>query len=316
MVDTKLISVKRIIAKIYSDLGLGEENVPVADIVEWAGDALEKIEAPTVLTEKVTGKEGIPLTPINNYQTELPKDCMQVKQIAYAKDAGATHFSPMVYATGSFSGNHGLTSQMSNEFYDDPKLDDISSYRSIIELAMDLYNLEYDEAVDKINSEPETMSILNNLLSVDQGTITTDGNTIADKLEYKIVPGYIKTNAKDGYLMISYLAMSTDEDGFPLIPDHQSFIDAIYWYISMKISYIQWRTNPNNATSAIYQHDASKWRFYVNQAYGKAMMPANVDEMKSIKRQWNRLIPKPNEDETFFQGLNEEQTLVNHTKVG
>ena len=316
MINNKLISIKRIIAKIYSDLGVDEENIPVTDIIEWSADALEKIEAPLILTDKVTGKEGIPLTPIYNYQAELPMDCVHVNQVAYAKDVDSTNFYPMKYASGTFSKNHGLTSQMSNEYYDSSKLDDISSYNDITRLAMDLYNIDYDTAVEKINNEPDTRSILNSLLSTDQGTVTSDGNTIGDKLEYSIVPGYIKTNAKEGYLMISYKAMPTDEDGFPMIPDHTSFINAVYWFVASKISYINWRSDPNNANHAIYQHDASKWNFYVKQAYGKAMMPTNIDELESIKNQWNRLMPKVNEGKSFFKDLNEPENLVNHTRVG
>ena len=316
MVNTKLTSLKRIISKIYSDMGITEENVPISDIIEWSAEALEKIEAPTLMYEKVTGKEGVPLTIVTDYQAKLPLDCIKVNQIAYADNYNSTQFYPMKYATGSFSGRHQLTSQMNNQYYNSNPVNNISSNYSVISLAMDLFNLTYEEALTKLNNEPDTKSTLSSLLSTQNKLLSTEGGTVSvDKLEYKLVPGYIKTNVKEGYLMVSYLSLPTDEEGLPLIPDHPSFIDAIYWYVNMKISYINYRTNPNSATKALYEDAAREWRFYVKQAYGKAMMPSNVDELESLKDQWLRLYPKTNEHKTFFKNLNSQQRLENHTSI-
>jgi len=40
-----------------------------------------------------------------------------------------------------------------------------------------------------------------------------------------------------GYLKIAYKAIYVDEDGLPLIPDMESFKEAIYWYVTMKFLY-------------------------------------------------------------------------------
>src|SRR6056297_3125289 len=135
MINNKLISIKRIISKVYSDLGVAEENIPVTDIIKWAAEALEKIEAPTLLTKKVTGKEGIPLLEIKDYQASLPKDLVDIEQVAYSTSKYSSKFYPMVYATVSFSGRHGLTSDIDNEYYEDPNKDDIPSDYSLVSLA-------------------------------------------------------------------------------------------------------------------------------------------------------------------------------------
>ena len=41
----KLTSVKSVIAKVFTDLDLQEETHRVSDMIEWAGEALEKIGA-------------------------------------------------------------------------------------------------------------------------------------------------------------------------------------------------------------------------------------------------------------------------------
>lgn len=101
-----LVSVKTVIAKVITDLGLEEENIPISDMIEWCSEALEKIGAATSFTNKVTGKEGIPLLAIENYQARLPLDFHSISQIAYAETVNSTTFSPMKYATGTFEGRH------------------------------------------------------------------------------------------------------------------------------------------------------------------------------------------------------------------
>jgi len=108
---------------------------------------------------------------------------------------------------------------------------------------------------------------------------------------------------------MSYTAVPTDEEGFPMIPDHMSFIDAVYWYVNMKIRYLQMATEGTRIAQTLFQHAESKWRFYVRQAYGKAMMPSGVGQFEALKNQWLRLMPTPNEAETFFQYLNTKEEL-------
>jgi len=305
-----LISLKRVIAKIYSDLSIDEENVPVTDIIEWSAEALEKIESPNAYTQKVTGKEGIPLKEIKDYQAQLPLDCRQVIQVAYAEDAGADSFYPMKYASGSFSGNYGLTKDIDLDHIDDnTNLGSGVADSDVVSLTMDLYDLTYEEAVSKLNTDENVRSALINLLQEKQSKLA-DETTSTDILEYKIVPGYIKTNVKDGYLMVSYLAIPTDYDGYPMLPDNQSFIEAVFWYVATKLFYQQWVKGVLK-DKELYQHAASKWRFYVKQAYGKSVAPKTLDEHESLKNNWLRLLPKVNQGESFFKDLNKQQRLYN-----
>lgn len=301
----KLTSVKTVLAKVYTDLGLGEENIQLTDMIEWAGEALEKIRAFPVYTNKVTGKENIPLLEIENYQARLPMDCFSVVQIAYTSTAdGSGGFLPMKYATGSFEGRAALSSDSNAYTVPNP----VAPESSLIALVMNLYDLTYAEAVAKLNNEPDIASTITNLYNNSSNIITSDKDTINyQQLEYRIVPGYIKTNVKSGYLMVSYYAIPTDEEGYPMIPDDQSFIEAIYWYINMKIKYIQWSTG--KVRDAIYYHAENKWQFYVKQAYGRAMMPASIDEMESVKNVWVRLLPTINAADTFFNYIDQQERL-------
>jgi hypothetical protein len=125
---------------------------------------------------------------------------------------------------------------------------------------------------------------------------------------YNIQGGYIKTNLREGNLMISYQAIPVDEDGFPLIPDDESFLEALYWYINMKLLYPEFRSG--RVRDAIYYDAKSSWNYYRKQAYGNAMMP-DGDQLESIKNVWNKLIPEINANRTFFSTIGQQELFYN-----
>ena len=80
----KTTSVKRVIAKVFTDLDLQEGEHRISDMIEWAGEALEKIGAFPQFINKVSGKDGLPLLEVSNYQTSLPCDFYRLIQIYYS----------------------------------------------------------------------------------------------------------------------------------------------------------------------------------------------------------------------------------------
>jgi hypothetical protein len=150
-----------------------------------------------------------------------------------------------------------------------------------------------------------------------KGTVSTTTQNTPDSekdtifsldYSYIVVGGYIKTNIKDGYLLISYQAIPTDTDKYPMIPDDESFFEAIYWYINMKLTYPEWKNG--HVRDAVYYDCKSSWNYYRKQAYGNAMMP-NPDQLESIKNTWIRLIPEINAHDTFYSTLGEQETVYN-----
>jgi len=72
----KTTSVKVVIAKLYRDLDLKEEDVFI-NFLEWSAEALEKIGAFTQLENKTE------CLSINNYRGELPADLVYLNQVSY-----------------------------------------------------------------------------------------------------------------------------------------------------------------------------------------------------------------------------------------
>lgn len=297
----KLTSVKRVIAKVFTDLDLQEGEHRVTDMIEWAGEALEKIGAFPSFINKVTGKDGNPYLEVFNYQSKLPCDFHSLIQVSFSTNLDGPYY-PMRYATGSFDSG--------KEANDVPSIEANFPESTLVALAMTLYDLDYTAALAKINSEPAIRSTLNGIINqmTAKNTSTSDGevtNTTYD-YTYLITNNYIKTNIKEGYIVMAYQAIPTDNNGYPLIPDHASFLEAIYWYITMKLLYPQWKQG--SIRDAVYYDARRSWNYYCKQAYGNALMP-NLDQLESIKNSWLRLVPETNEHATGFSTLGQRQVI-------
>jgi hypothetical protein len=255
-----LVSIKKVIAKVATDLDWTEETHRISDCIEYASEALKKIGAYPQFVTKVTGKEQVPLLLIENYQAKLPVDLYSINQISYSSTTVGP-FYPMRGAMGSYTSNHVLT-------------------------------VTYGSQSTATSTRP-----------------TSETNTIfSGDYQYSINGGYIKTNLKDGYLLISYQAIPVDSDNYPLVPDDESFFEALYWYINMKLMYPKWVAG--QVRDAVYYDAKSSWNYYRKQAYGNAMMP-NVDELETIKNVWTRLIPEINANKNYFTTVGDQEFIYN-----
>ena len=301
----KLTSVERVISKVFTDLDLKEGDHRISDMVEWAGEALEKIGVFPSFTNKVTGKDGVPLLELLNYSTKLPCDFHNLIQVSYSGSPSGPFF-PMRYSTGNFdNGNPDITQTTS--------VSGVANISDIVTLAMSLYNLTYVAALAKINNEPATRSKLVGILNIQGPKITLEDtvgplSTTID-LTYVVTPDYIKTNIESGYIMLAYQAIPTDSKGYPMIPDDQSFVEAIYWYIVMKVYYPQWVAG--QIRDAVYYDARRSWNYFCKQAYGGALMP-NTDLLESIKNSWLRLVPEIEEHSSGFSTLGQRQVYYNN----
>jgi hypothetical protein len=278
----------------------------LSDMIEWAGEALEKIGAFPSFTNKVTGKDNLPLLQVENYATKLPNDFYNLIQASFSTNQQGPYY-PMRYGTGNFDSGDPTVADTN----DDTVTSDIANNSDLTIFAMTLYDLDYADALAKINNEPDTRSKLTSLLNMKTPTLPGVNNPMATTrdITYVITPGYIKMNVESGWIMLAYQAIPTDSKGWPLIPDDPSFIEAIYWYIVMKLYYPQWVSG--TVRDAVYYDARRSWSYFSKQAYGNGLMP-NTDQLESIKNSWLRLIPEINEHMSGFSSLGQEQRKYNY----
>lgn len=307
MMENRMISSQSIIAKIIADLDLREDQIRITDVKEYILEGLLKIGAIQQYEHKVE------VLPIIAHQAQLPCDLYKLGQVAFSfcNNGG---WLPMRKCTSSFGVTHDRRANKPNMIIQDSAL---------LPLVKNMFNLTNDrDALDKLNADinlRQTLSVL-----INQHTVaTTNGQYLSNAvghndstmysrdLQYTTKPGFIVTNVPDGYVKIAYYAILTDSDGMPLIPDLESYKEAIFWYVAMKLLY------PKHLRGEIgqsqYYDIRRSWNYYCKQAYGEAMTPG-VDELEGIKNDWHKLYPEFDDHDTFFSTTGDEQIMYNQNR--
>jgi len=111
-----------------------------------------------------------------------------------------------------------------------------------------------------------------------EGTFPDNG----DK-NYVINDNAIYTSFEKGLIAVSYLAIPLGEDGYPMIPDHISFKEALKWFIAMRLMEGGW-------THSIFTFEKVEfnWRKYCTQARNHAAM-LDLPQMQNFMRNWVQL---------------------------
>lgn len=309
MINNQMISSASVVAKVIADLDLKEDQIRITDIREWIMEGILKIGAVQQYEHKVA------ILPIECHQVALPCDLYKLGQVAFSFCNGGG-WLPMRKATSSFGVFHDR--ECSNE----PCM--LIPDTAMFPLVKNMFNLNTDrEALDKLNEDTnlrQTLSILLNQWTV--GTVNgkfvpgvidhRDSTMFSNELQYTTKPGYINTCMPRGFVKISYYAIYTDEDSMPMIPDLESYKEAIYWYVTMKLMY------PKKLKGQISQGDyydiRNSYNFYRKQAYAEAMMPT-VDDLETISNIYTKLYPEINDHSMFFSTSGDEQNIYNQNRL-
>lgn len=264
-----------------------------SDIREWIFEAVEKIGAPVQYIQRESGIDGYPILKITDKQVPLPDDLVHLDGVAYSPNENGP-WVPVRKSTALFNDlpKHKNDTEDTEE--------DVTIKDKSIAALLQLYGTGLNKYYE--------------------GTYTCSKT---NEPEYILKPGWLALNRDKGYIRLSYKAIPTDERGYPLIPDNATYQEAVYWYVVMKLSFPKFLRGelggPGkrsvNAAQNIYSYTQQQWHHYRNKAYAEAIMPT-ADDMRNIKRDWNRLVPEYETDEYFFKHLNDEQTIYNNYYYG
>lgn len=332
----KLVSSKSVIAKIIADLDLDEDDMKISDISEWIGEAVLKIGAPTQLNHKVV------ILPLCNYQVKLPCDLEKIDFVAFSfwKKGG---WVPMKKSTGYFT----VSDKVYRQDQEEQNVDNSVPQETPENAFVTEDSLNYILTEDGQYIIMENDDILLSITSNNDLTINTDfddkemstklveqtvedtlrrlyqgriawrkhpfiGTNFSPTAQYELKPGYLYSNIPCGYIKLSYFANYTDEDGLPMIPDNPSYFEAIYWYVAMKLIYIDYFKGKK--PQSLYYDAKRSYNFYRNQAYAEAMMPDQNDVM-NISRTWHTLVPEIESYDTFLSTTGDEQIIRNQSSI-
>lgn len=272
MLNSKYISIKHIIDKFYSESAVQEE-VPYTDLVQWVADALLLIDQNPQFQRKVTGTSFNSEPDLVITNYKAALPCDLYRIEQIAVNGVAARYS-------SSTMHHGLLS---------PACCGVVNESNIAHTMTDNFGNEF------ITSYHNYWSQL-----------------ACSEVTYDINKDCLTLSVPTGTVKIAYLAIPTDEEGFPLIPDNVSYIEALTAYLTMKIDYLNWRKNPDsNGYRALYEDSDKKWCWYVGQAKGAAKM-LSVDQMETLRNSTVRLLRKSSHHSSFFTNLGNKEHLRKH----
>jgi hypothetical protein len=287
----KTVSSKVLIRKIFRDLKPSKDNW-IDDAIEWIGEALEHIGAAPQLCQKQC------VLDIKDHKTMMPSDLYYINQVAI---------------------NSTVSSASAKE------LDELT--QKVIDLKTQIVDaqangLEYSSTTSVLHDINSRIVLLenvyfsgnNNMQPLQYGASTFHASmhcddcvneNVSHEETYIVDCDYIKTSFKSGKICISYMAMPTDEDCYPLVPQDISYQEAMFWYVYKKILL----SNPQFKNNGIdYNFADQKWKYYCTQARNAANFP-DIDRMESFMNQWVRLIPDMNRHDSAFENLNTRENL-------
>ena len=148
-----------------------------------------------------------------------------------------------------------------------------------------------------INGQPVTFPQISN------SPLAGDGFT------YQVNDNFIISNLREGCILLSYLGIPTDKEGFPLIPENYYYIKAIKLYVTYMMDRMQWRQG--KLPDKIYMESKNEWQWYTQAARSAAIMPG-INEMENFKNQWLRLRPMLDRHAGFFKDLSSRERLRQH----
>lgn len=298
-----------VIAKIMADLDISEKNQRITDIREWIFEAVDKIGAPMQYVQKESGADGVPIIKMEDYQVPMPSDLAILNGVAFSLNENGPYI-PLRTNTGTFKEPKHDTKKQCNIPQHDPNNKVLAN-----ECETEPMQEEHQPMQYKLPTSQSQFYTVNGVKYIERFML----NGGLKQPSYFIKPGWIVTNQQQGFIKLAYKSIATDGRGYPLIPDLSSYQEAIYWYVTMKLSFPKFMDGTlggrSRNSTGVYSYIQQSWNFYRKQAYAEAMMPTE-DNMRSIKNEWNKILPEFDSDDTFFEHIGDKQSIYNDYYYG
>lgn len=123
---------------------------------------------------------------------------------------------------------------------------------------------------------------------------------------YKLQGNVIYTSIEKGNIEISYTAIATDSDGYPLLPDNSSFTRALELYIKK-----QWFTilfDLGKINPGVLRNTQQEYAWTVGDCQTE-FNRLSIDKAESLCNSWNTLIVRSNSHSNGFRNNGAKEIL-------
>lgn len=126
---------------------------------------------------------------------------------------------------------------------------------------------------------------------------------------FKVQGKIIYTSFPKGEVEIAYKAIPVDEDGFPLLIDNETYLNALEAYIKVKVFTVKFDTG--KLTAGILGNAQTDYAWASHLLKSEMTMPS-VSEMESITRMMNTLIKPVTQFNNGFKNLGDREYIRRH----
>ena len=302
MKDFRHVSIYRILDKLRRDLAM--DDLSVSDVIEWTGEALEAIGAITQY------EDALAFIEVKNYTCCIPNGTYQIKQIARNNCWNGFEenpFCPKIIQDEltTDSTDDGPHIPVALDCNGTPINDyELAYYRPYFDLQAEAGYFSKSSYFDSCFSPIRQAS--SNFFDAVGSQEKELYNSQLD--EYKIVNqgNVIKFSFDEGSIALAFTRPYLDDDGYPMIPDHYSYVTAVTKYITYKVMEYRFYRNERGSDGRLMKAERD-WHWYCKQAGIHALMLRGEDDYQDMLEQRIQLLPKQRRYYGFFGKLNKQE---------
>ena len=129
---------------------------------------------------------------------------------------------------------------------------------------------------------------------------------VACDVTYTINNNFVNMSEEEGIIQISYKSLLVDDQGYPMIPDDQSFQDALYYYIIKE--HLFGLRAVGKISQSFYEEVKQEYAWAVGQAQNNLKL-AGMDQWESAMNGIRRLIHDHNQADDGFKNLHRKEQI-------
>lgn len=130
-----------------------------------------------------------------------------------------------------------------------------------------------------------------------------------EELSFKTQGRVIFTSFPNGKVEIAYKSIPVDDDGFPLLIDNETYLNALEAYIKMKVFTILY--DEGKIQGGVLSNAQSDYAWAARQVEMEFTMPS-MSEMESLTRMLNTMIKPVSQFDQGFKHLGDREYLRRH----
>lgn len=292
----KLISLDRLFSELYSAFPPASE-VNEADIIEWAGKAIEFIGSTGVCKEVVTVQK------VENFTCELPKHLNAILQIA--RYHGAVESSEVTVEEEGEEEEETTVNYVPIDGDGYPLCEyNLAYYRPGFTIDVDYGNF-VSSSFYRSQFTPVRLSTNTMFSGLVCKNMIPEFENISCKDEYKLISDCTaRMSFESGTVVIAYLKYNVDEHtGYPMMLDDPSYTEAVKRFIMYRVAERKYYTGVEGWERKMVDAE-DKWHWYCKQAKNKMIKLMTIDDYQNFTDGRNYIFPNRNIYSGFFSRLN------------